>query len=76
MTCSVQLKSFVEARVRRFIYHYDFGDSWEHEGVPRPRARAYFPARAAAASAAFSAESTALRSAIGSGGPDLCAAGF
>jgi hypothetical protein len=26
-----QLKSFIEARVRRFIYLYDFGDHWEHE---------------------------------------------
>jgi len=27
----VQLKPFIEARVRRFTYLYDFGDSWEHE---------------------------------------------
>lgn len=27
----VHLKSFIEARVRRFTYLYDFGDSWEHE---------------------------------------------
>jgi Plasmid pRiA4b ORF-3-like protein len=27
----VQLKPFIEARVRRFIYLYDFGDHWEHE---------------------------------------------
>jgi hypothetical protein len=26
----VRLKSFVEARVRRFTYTYDFGDHWEH----------------------------------------------
>ena len=26
----VRLKSFVEARVRRFTYVYDFGDDWEH----------------------------------------------
>lgn len=27
----VQLKVFIEARVRGFIYLYDFGDHWEHE---------------------------------------------
>ena len=27
----VQLKSFIEARVRRFTYLYDFGDHWEHQ---------------------------------------------
>ncbi len=27
----VQLKPFIEARLRRFIYLYDFGDHWEHE---------------------------------------------
>jgi hypothetical protein len=27
----VKLKTFVEARVRRFLYLYDFGDDWEHE---------------------------------------------
>jgi len=27
----VQLKPFIEARVRRFTYLYDFGDGWEHE---------------------------------------------
>ena len=27
----VHLKPFIEARVRRFTYLYDFGDSWEHE---------------------------------------------
>jgi hypothetical protein len=26
-----QLKPFIEARVRRFTYLYDFGDHWEHE---------------------------------------------
>jgi len=26
----VRLNSFIEAGVRRFIYLYDFGDSWEH----------------------------------------------
>ena len=26
----VKLNSFIEAGVRRFIYLYDFGDSWEH----------------------------------------------
>jgi Plasmid pRiA4b ORF-3-like protein len=26
-----KLKSFIEARVRRFTYLYDFGDGWEHE---------------------------------------------
>ena len=26
-----RLKSFIEDRVKDFIYHYDFGDSWEHE---------------------------------------------
>ena len=26
-----KLRFFVEARVRRFTYQYDFGDSWEHE---------------------------------------------
>ena len=26
-----KLKPFIEARVRRFTYLYDFGDSWEHE---------------------------------------------
>lgn len=29
----VRLKSFVEARVRRFTYTYDFGDHWEHQIV-------------------------------------------
>jgi Plasmid pRiA4b ORF-3-like protein len=27
----VQLKSFIEARVRRFTYLYDFGDHWDHQ---------------------------------------------
>jgi hypothetical protein len=27
----MHLKPFIEARVRRFNYLYDFGDSWEHE---------------------------------------------
>lgn len=27
----MQLEPFIEARVRRFTYLYDFGDSWEHE---------------------------------------------
>lgn len=27
----VQLKPFIEARVRRLTYLYDFGDHWEHE---------------------------------------------
>ena len=37
----VRLNSFVQARVRRFIYLYDFGDSWEHvvtiENLVAPR---------------------------------------
>jgi hypothetical protein len=27
----MHLKPFIEARVRRFNYLYDLGDSWEHE---------------------------------------------
>lgn len=27
----VKLKALVEGRIRRFVYHYDFGDDWEHE---------------------------------------------